>query len=123
EQVTDKDVVHQAKSLEEKLLSFEIMLWLFFMVNVTRVTHALTSHLQEKRVDIIVAIDIISTTLKLIQNMRNDDATMINMIQQTVQSAETFDIDVDIEFQRPHKPRQKSRHINDNPHTSVTLTR
>ncbi|CAF1457233.1 unnamed protein product [Rotaria sordida] len=113
EEITDKDTAHQAKCLKQKLLSFETMLLLFFMVNVTRVTHALTVHLQGKQVDIITAIDIISTTLKLIQNMRNDDVTMINMIQ----------VNVDMEFQKLHRPRQQSRRIDNNPRTAVTLTR
>ncbi|CAF3127814.1 unnamed protein product [Rotaria sp. Silwood2] len=123
EQVTNKDAAHQAKCLKERLLTSEIMLLLFFMVNVTRVTHSLTSYLQGKQIDIMSAIEIISTTLQLIQNMRNDDATMNSMIQRTAQRAKNFDIDADIEFQRLHRPRQKSRRIDSNWHTSVALTR
>ncbi|CAF3654027.1 unnamed protein product [Rotaria sordida] len=123
EVITDKDDAHQAKCLKQKLLSFETMFLLFFMINVTRVTHALTSHLQGKQLDIITAISIISNTLKLIQNMRNDDVTMINMIQRTVRRAETFDIDIDMEFQKLHRPRKPSQRIDNNQCTAVTLTR
>ncbi|CAF2878814.1 unnamed protein product [Rotaria sp. Silwood2] len=123
EEVTHKDDAYQAKCLKQKLLSFETMFRLFFMINVTRVTHALTSHLQGKQLDIISAIDIISNTLKLIQNMRNDDVTMINMIQRIVRRAETFDIDIDMEFQKLHRPRKLSQRIDNNQNTAVTLTR
>ena len=51
------------------------------MVNVTRVTHALTAHLQGEELDIITAIDVISNTMNLLRHMRNDDNTMINTIE------------------------------------------
>ena len=77
----DKETIHQAIYLKRKLLSFEVLLLLLFMVNVTRVTHALTAHLQGEELDIITAIDVISNTMNLLQHMRNDDNTMINMIE------------------------------------------
>ena len=77
----DKETIHQAICLKRKLLSFEVLLLLLFIVNVTRVTHALIAHLQGEELDIITAIDVISNTMNLLQHMRNDDNTMINMIE------------------------------------------
>ena len=77
----DKETIHQAICLKRKLLSFEVLLLLLFMVNVTSVTRALTAHLQGEELDIIIAIDVISNTMNLLQYMRNDDNTMINMIE------------------------------------------
>ncbi|CAF3410205.1 unnamed protein product [Rotaria sp. Silwood1] len=123
EQLTDKEAIHQAICLKRKLLFFEIMSLLLFMINVTRVTYALTAHLQGKELDIITVIDVISNSLKLLQHMRNDDNTMINMIERTIRRAVAFDIYVDAEFDRLHRPRQRSRRIDNNPSTAVNLSR
>ena len=81
EQLIDKETIHQAICLKRKLLSFEVLLLLLFMVNVTSVTHALTAHLQGEELDIVTAIDVISNTMNLLQHMGNDDNTTINMIE------------------------------------------
>ncbi|CAF1333426.1 unnamed protein product, partial [Rotaria sordida] len=92
------------------------------MVNVTRVTYALTAHLQGKELDIITAIDVISNTMKLLQHMRNDGNTMVNMAERAVRRVVAFDIDVDAELDRLHRPRQRSRRINNNPSSAVHVS-
>mgnify|MGYP000574945736 CR=1 FL=1 len=76
EQLKDKETVHQAICLKRKLLSFEVLLLLFFMVNITRVTHALTAHLQGEELDIITAIDVMSNTMNLLQHGCNLQASL-----------------------------------------------
>ena len=81
EQLIEKTTIHQAICLNRKLLSFKILLLLLFMVDVTCVTHALTAHVQGEELYTITAIDGISNTVKLFQYMRNDDNTMINLLE------------------------------------------
>lgn len=61
-------------------MSYEFFILLKFLGNVMRTTHSLTVHLQSQGLDILSSIDIIGSTLKLIQIMRNDDQSLINIL-------------------------------------------
>jgi hypothetical protein len=59
-----------------KLISYEFNLLLSFMVQVTRTTHCLATHLQQKSLDILSTIEMVTNTIRLIRNMRNDDEAL-----------------------------------------------
>ena len=69
----DKETKLQGKNLRNNLVSYEIVVLLKFMENVTRTTNSLTTYLQSKELDILSSMELTEDTLKLIQKMRNDN--------------------------------------------------
>ncbi|CAF4489938.1 unnamed protein product, partial [Didymodactylos carnosus] len=121
--VVDKETANQATNLKNKLISFEFSLLLSFMVKLMRTTNGLTAHLQMKELDILTTFDIMCNTQKLLQMMRNDDVTLINIINECEKDVGLFDVNIDAEFTRLHRPRQRSRKIDMNPQSAVSLSR
>jgi len=76
----DKETKTQAKNVKNKLMSYEFVVLLKFMVNVTRTTNSLTIHLQKKEMDILSSMELMTNTSKLIQKMRNDDEALKNIL-------------------------------------------
>ncbi|CAF1455551.1 unnamed protein product, partial [Rotaria sordida] len=60
----DKESKLQGKNLRNKFISYEIIVLLKFMENITRTTNSLTSHLQSKHLDILSSMELIANTLK-----------------------------------------------------------
>ncbi|CAM4810354.1 unnamed protein product [Rotaria magnacalcarata] len=119
----DKETKAQAKNIKNKLISYEFVVLLKFMVNVTRTTNSLTIHLQATELDILSSLEVITNANKLIQKMRNDDEALKNILLVAEAVVEPFNIDVDQEFNRLYRVRQRSRRIDENPSTAVQLTR
>ena len=76
----DKETKLLAKGLRNKLISYETIVLLKFLENITRTTHSLTIHLQSKELDILSSIELIDSSLKLIKHMRNDDQSLKNIL-------------------------------------------
>ncbi|CAF1353507.1 unnamed protein product [Rotaria sp. Silwood1] len=119
----DKESKLQGKNLRNKFISYEIIVLLKFMENITRTTNSLTSHLQSKHLDILSSMELIANTLKLIKIMRNDDQSLKNILLLGKKHIEPYDVDIDKEFNRLHRFRQPSRRIDPKPATVVQLTR
>ncbi|CAF3018104.1 unnamed protein product [Rotaria sp. Silwood2] len=119
----DKETKAQAKNIRNKLMSYEFVVLLKFMVHVTRTTNSLTIHLQTKELDILSSLELMTNTNKLIQKMRNDDEALKSILLIAEKLVEPFNIDIDQEFNRLHRLRQRSRRIDENPLTAVQLTR
>ncbi|CAF1361673.1 unnamed protein product, partial [Rotaria sp. Silwood1] len=119
----DKETKAQAKNIRNKLMSYEFVVLLKFMVHVTRTTNSLTIYLQTKELDILSSLELMTNTNKLIQKMRNDDEALKSILLIAEKLVEPFNIDIDQEFNRLHRLRQRSRRIDENPLTSVQLTR
>ncbi|CAF4994530.1 unnamed protein product [Rotaria sp. Silwood1] len=105
----DKETKAQAKNIRNKLMSYEFVVLLKFMVHVTRTTNSLTIHLQTKELDILSSLELMTNTNKLIQKMRNDDEALKSILLIAEKLVEPFNIDIDQEFNRLHRLRQRSR--------------
>ena len=68
----DTETRYKAKTLLNKIISFEFVLLLMFMRQVMGVTNATTTQLQQEDLDILSTIDMLSLLLALLQEMRND---------------------------------------------------
>ncbi|CAF0839827.1 unnamed protein product [Rotaria sordida] len=119
----DKETMLKGRALKNKLMSYEIFVLLKFLENITRTTHSLTKHLQSKELDILSSIDLIDSTLKLIKIMRNDDQSLINILICGEEHGKLYDVDIEKEFDRLHRPRQRSCRFDSKPETAVRLTR
>ena len=69
----DTEIRYEAKTLLNKIISFEFVLLLMFMRQVMGATNATTTQLQQEDLDILSTIDMLSSLLVLLQEMRNDD--------------------------------------------------
>ena len=76
----DKETKLLVKDLRNKLISYETIVLLKFLENITRTTHSLTIHLQSKELNILSSIELIDSSLKLIKHMRNDDQSLKNIL-------------------------------------------
>lgn len=74
EQDGDTKSQYEAKSLLNKLLSFEFVVLLIFTRQVMASTNAATTQLQQEDLDILSAIEMLSSLLVLLQNLRNDES-------------------------------------------------
>ncbi|CAF3375987.1 unnamed protein product [Rotaria sp. Silwood2] len=119
----DKETKVQGKNLRNKLVSYEIVVLLKFMENITRTTNSLTTHLQSKKLDILSSMELTENTLKLIQKMRNDDQSLKNMLLLGEKLVEPYDVDIDKEFNRLHRFRRPSRRNDDNSESGISFTR
>ncbi|CAF4740900.1 unnamed protein product, partial [Rotaria sp. Silwood2] len=119
----DKESKLQGKNLRNKFISYEIIVLLKFMENITRTTNSLTVHLQSKQLDILSSMELITNTLKLIKMMRNDDQSLKNILLLGEKHIEPYDVDIDKEFNRLHRFRQPSCRIDPKPANVVQLTR
>ncbi|CAF3330007.1 unnamed protein product [Rotaria sp. Silwood2] len=112
----NKESKLQGKNLRNKFISYEVIVLLKFMKNITRTTNSLTAHLQAKQLDILSSMELITNTLKLIEMMRNDDQSLKNILLLGKKHIEPYDVDIDKEFNR-------LRRIDPKPATVVQLTR
>ena len=74
---------YEAKGLLNKLLSFEFVVLLIFSRQVMASTNATTTQLQKEDLDIF-AVDMLTSLLILLQNLRNDDNSLMNIFAATV---------------------------------------
>ncbi|CAF4182158.1 unnamed protein product, partial [Rotaria sordida] len=119
----DKESKLQGKNLRSKFISYEIIVLLKFMENITRTTNSLTVHLQSKQLDILSSMELITNTLKLIKMMRNDDQSLKNILLLGEKHIEPYDVDIDKGFNRLHRFHQPSCRIDPKPAKVVQLTR
>ena len=75
---------YEAKGLLNKLLSFELVVLLIFSRQVMASTNATTTQLQKEDLDILSAVDMLTSLLILLQNLRNDDNSLMNIFAVTV---------------------------------------
>ena len=75
---------YEAKGLLNKLLSFEFVVLLIFSRQVMASTNATTTQLQKEDLDILSAVDMLTSLLILLQNLRNDDNSLMNIFAVTV---------------------------------------
>ena len=74
---------YEAKGLLNKLLSFEFVVLLIFSRQVMASTNATATQLQKEDLDIF-AVDMLTSLLILLQNLRNDDNSLMNIFAVTV---------------------------------------
>ncbi|CAF2999785.1 unnamed protein product [Rotaria sp. Silwood2] len=72
---------YETKTLLNKMLSFKFVVLLIFIRQVMASTNATTTQLQQEDLDILSAIDILSSLLVLLKNMRNDDCRFIKITE------------------------------------------
>jgi len=77
----DTTTRYEAKNLLNKIISFEFVVLLIFTRQVMASTNATVTQLQEENLDVLSAIDMLSSLLTLLKNMRNDDADLNKIIQ------------------------------------------
>jgi hypothetical protein len=70
---SDTKTRHQAKALRKKIVSFEFYVLLIFLRKLMAMTNATTIQLQQQELNIIAAIEILSSLLELLKELRNDD--------------------------------------------------
>jgi hypothetical protein len=69
----DTSTRHQAKALRKKIVSFEFYVLVIFLRKLMAITNATTVQLQQQELNIIAAVEMLSSLLELLQELRNDD--------------------------------------------------
>jgi hypothetical protein len=77
----DSSSQYEAKTLLNKILSFEFVVLLLFTRQVMGSTNATTTQLQEKDLDILSAVEMLSSLLVLLKGMRNDDNYFTKIVE------------------------------------------
>ena len=72
---------YEAKGLLNKILSFEFVVLLLFTRQVMASTNATTTQLQQEDLDILSAIDMLSSLLQMLKHLRNDDNCFTKIIE------------------------------------------
>lgn len=74
----------EVKALLNELHSFEFVVLLIFSRHITALTNATTTQLQKEDLDILSAVVMLTSLLILLQNLRNDDYSSMNIFAVTV---------------------------------------
>ena len=80
----DAKFQYEAKELLNKLLSFEFVVLLIFSRQVMASTNATITQLQKEDLDVLSAVDMLTSLLILLQNLRTDDNSSMNIFAVTV---------------------------------------
>ena len=104
----DKSTKLEANAIRDKLVSYEYFCILLFMKHLMSMTNALTTTLQDEDLDILLAIDTLKKTTCLLNNMRNDEVSINNLLELAKQRMLNYDVDADAEFDKTHRRRLRS---------------
>ncbi|CAF2704956.1 unnamed protein product [Rotaria sp. Silwood2] len=120
---TDTNTRHKAKALRKKIVSFEFYVLLIFLRKLMAMTNATTIQLQQQELNIIAAIEMLSSLLELLKELRNDDDAFEQIIGTAENELERYDVDFEAEFHRLHRSRLRSSRIDDNNANAHVFTR
>ncbi|CAF1459259.1 unnamed protein product [Rotaria sordida] len=91
-------LIFQCIDLQKKALSFEFILLLHFLNQVTRQTQSLTDHLQKKSLDLVTAFHLLLNTNKILSEWRNDDLFLQRLIKECDDQVLPNGVDINDEF-------------------------
>ena len=78
------------------------------MKHLMSMTNALTTTLQDEDLNILLAIDTLKKTICLLNNMRNDEVSINNLLEFAKQRMLNYGVDADAEFDKTHRCRLRS---------------
>jgi len=118
----DKKTKVQALGLENKCLSIDFIIYMYFMNHIMYQMKILTETLETKDLNIVDTLILIDSSIKSLTETRNN-STLINEL---IASAKSFclklDIDFDGDFKQHHRKRLKPKKIDSNQQSHVNLT-
>ena len=92
-----------------------------FAKNVFIKTKMMTKVLEKETLDITGAIEALQITEKSIQQIRESDMQLSNLVQAAVSFASTFEVDANAEYRKFHRKRRMPRRLDENHNTTAEL--
>ena len=108
-----------ATGLLAKVLRVDFVVSLMFMRIILWKTKVLTESLQKENLNIVDALEAVNGTVKSLEDIRKDDEGILNQIQASTDVLSRNDVDVPAEFAKLHRPRSRSRRLDDNPESAA----
>ncbi|CAF1639438.1 unnamed protein product [Rotaria magnacalcarata] len=87
------------------------------------ITNATTIQLQQEELNILAAIEMLTSLLELLQELRNDDDGFEQIFETAERELQRYDIDFEAEFHRLHRSRVRSSRIEENNKNPYVFTR
>ncbi len=117
----DGDTKTKASGLLSRMLRFDFIVSLMFAKNVFIKTKMMTKVLEKETLDITGAIEALQITEKSIQQIRESDMQLSNLVQAAVSFASTFEVDANAEYRKFHRKRRMPRRLDENHNTTAEL--
>jgi hypothetical protein len=112
----------KASNLLGRVKSFEFIMMLMFMRNVMMKTKILTKEVQSVDINIVDTLEAAQATIVTLRHLRDDETNFDNQIEAAVIFSAQYEIDVEDEYQRNHRPRRRPRRFDKRPETTANLT-
>ena len=109
-------VSSEACGLRHQMLKFEFFICLVVLKDLLSKCQTISSYLQREDIDIVSALQVVDSTVKTLQSMRNE-TVFKNFYDEASRLAEEMDIEIAVS-----RPRKVSRRLDENPDNQHLLT-